>query len=76
MPVIRRSACVVRQGEAGADADLQHVAAGEAVHQGHGAAARQQADAAEHRIIDARPAAVGGTHSLGVHGCSRSGAAL
>jgi hypothetical protein len=67
---------VVGQRKACTDAYLQYVAARELVHQRHCSPARQQADAAEHRVIDAGPPPVCGAHSLGVHGCPRAGAAF
>jgi hypothetical protein len=62
---------VARQGEAGADAHFQHARAGQAVHLLHGAAASVGGHAAEDKVIDARPAAVGVAHAFRVQNGAR-----
>jgi hypothetical protein len=57
---------VVRQGEAGADPDLQHIAAGKSVRRLCGLAPAEAGDTAERDIVDARPAPVRGLDGVGV----------
>jgi hypothetical protein len=55
-------AAILRQGEAGAYAHFQHAPARQGVHGRDRALAAEGRDAAEHHVIDARPAAIGLAH--------------
>ncbi len=66
---------VARQGEAGADAHLEHPLAGERVHRRHRPAAAEGGHAAEHGVVHRCPALVRGAHLLGVERRSRLGPA-
>jgi hypothetical protein len=55
-----------RQGEAGADAHLQHTGAGQGVDQLDGAPPARAGDRAEDLVIDPGPAPIGLAHGFGI----------
>jgi hypothetical protein len=62
----------MRQGEAGPYANFQDAAARHSIGQADGAAPSDRGYTAEHDVVDAGPALIGGANVIGIKGGARS----